>query len=412
MTILYETNPQSAEAFAFALGGDVHTVDGPPGLARALAERPDDMLVVLGPDVDLDLALEFAGQQRLTRPALGVVLMRRRVDVSVLGQAIRAGVREVVHPDDLSALAQACRRSLEVSGRVHGFSPEDAARGEGQVVTVFAAKGGCGKTTVATNLAASLAAGGKRHVCLVDLDLAFGDVAIALQLFPAKTVVDAVAMSEHMDETGVRSLITPHSPGLDTVLAPLEPGDAEKVPARAVTELLTQLRRMYDYVVVDSPPAFTEHVLAAFDVADHFVLLATLDIPALKNLRVTLDTLDTLGYPRSTWQVVLNRSDSKVGLTVADVEKTLKAPISAQVPSSRAVSASVNRGVPLVLDEPNHPVSKAVRRLGEDGIVRQDRSAGAAADGRAPSTEKNAQHAAPAGAAKERRAFTLLRRGA
>ena len=103
---------------------------------------------------------------------------------------------------------------------------------------------------------------------------------------------------------------------------------------------------MYDHVVIDTPPAFTEHVLAAFDLSDRYVLLATLDIPALKNLRLTLDMLDLLGYPREGSQVVLNRSDSKVGLTVADVEQTLKTRISALIPSSRAVPASINKGVP------------------------------------------------------------------
>jgi pilus assembly protein CpaE len=92
-------------------------------------------------------------------------------------------------------------------------------------------------------------------------------------------------------------------------------------------------------------------------------LLATLDIPALKNLRLTLDMLDLLGYPRESWHVVLNRADSKVGLDVEDVERTLTCPIAAQVPSSRAVSASINKGVPIVLDEPGHPVSVAIRQL-------------------------------------------------
>jgi len=125
---------------------------------------------------------------------------------------------------------------------------------------------------------------------------------------------------------------------------------------------------MFDYVVIDSPPAFTEHVLTAFDLSDTFVLLATLDIPALKNLRLTLDMLDLLGYPRESWQVVLNRSDSKVGLEVADVERSLRTPIAALIPSSRAVSASINKGVPILLDEPNHPVSVAIRRFADERV--------------------------------------------
>jgi pilus assembly protein CpaE len=392
MPILFEPNPQAAQAFAFAIGGDVQTVDTLHGLTRACAENPDEFLVVIGPDPDLDVALEFTSSQRLLRPELGVILIRRRIDLTVLGQAIRSGAREVVSSDDLSALTEAARRSIEISRGMQGNGSADIHRGE--IITVFAAKGGCGKTTISTNLAVALAAGGARRVCIVDLDLAFGDVAITMQLFPAHTIADAVAMSDHLDETGVSSLLTPHTPGLDALLAPIEPGQAELVPIPLVTNLLRVLQQMYDYVVVDTPPAFTEHVLAALDMSDHSVLLATLDIPSLKNLRLTLDTLDLLGYPRSTWQIVLNRSDAKVGLSLADVEKTLKAPIATCIPSSRAVSMSINKGTPIVSEEPNHPVSQAIRDLAESRIAVAHPLANASSNGH-----------------RERRGLTLLRKG-
>ncbi len=369
MAILLETDERGIEGFRLALGAEVAVVDSVPSLARALAEAPHELLVVIGPDVELALALQFAEDWRMQRPELGIVLTRRRVDVGLLGQALRSGVREVVNPDDLTTLADACRRSIDISRRTLGLSLTSADRNSGRIVTVFAAKGGCGKTTVATNLAVALAENGRRRVCLVDLDLAFGDVAIAMQLLPTHTISDAVPMQGSMDVKGVRPLLTSHSPGLETVLAPLEPGEAEKIPVAAVHELLRTLRTMFDFVVVDTPPAFTEHVLAAFDLSDAYVLLATLDIPALKNLRLTLDTLDVLGYPRESWHVVLNRSDSKVGLNVADVEKALKTGIAVQIPSSRAVSASINKGVPLVLEEPNHPVSVAIRLLAASRVV-------------------------------------------
>jgi pilus assembly protein CpaE len=129
-----------------------------------------------------------------------------------------------------------------------------------------------------------------------------------------------------LDREGVRSLVTPHSPGLDTLLAPLDPGEAERIPTALVSEVLHELRQSYDFVVVDTPPDFKDCVLAALDVSDVYVLLATLDVPSLKNLRLTLDMLDLLGYRRDNWQIVLNRADSKVGLNATDVEKTLKVP--------------------------------------------------------------------------------------
>src|SRR5207249_53545 len=164
--------------------------------------------------------------------------------------------------------------------------------------------------------------------CLVDIDLAFGDVAISLQLDPERTVVDAVAMGERMDPTGVVSLLTGWRPGLDCVLAPVVPGDAEKVPAAVVGELLGVLRGMFD------------HVLAALDVSDQHVLLTTPDLPSLKNLRLTLDMLDMLSYPQQDRTIVVNRADSRVGLTVADIERVVRTTVAERVPSSRDVPAS------------------------------------------------------------------------
>ena len=269
-----------------------------------------------------------------------------------------------MNADNLTVLADACERSRTLTRQVSGQDAQaTAATKRGQLVTVFAAKGGCGKTTMATNLAATLADGGRQEVCLVDLDLAFGDVAIAMQLSPSRTLSDASHLSGSLDEGAARSLLTHHSPGLSIIAAPMEPGTAESLPVRMISDLLDVLKGMYDVVVVDCPPAFTDHVLAAFDRSDHFVLLATLDVPALKNLKLTLETLGMLGYARDSWHVVLNRSDAKVGLTVADVQKTLGHPIAVQVPSSRAVPSSINRGVLITLDQPGHPVSTAIRRF-------------------------------------------------
>ncbi len=366
MTILLEPTQLTAETIRPVIGGAVEVVDTLPAVRRLLDTTMHEVVVV-GPDVDLALALQFANELRMVRPALGVIVIRRRVDSSVLGEAMRHGVREVISMDDLPTLPEACRRSVELTRTVLGVGPATEGA-QGQLLTVFSPKGGAGKTTLATNLAAACAGSGRRRVCLLDLDLAFGDVAIALQLAPARTISDAGALGEP-DETAVASLITPHSPGLDTILAPVEPGAAERVPAALVASLLTVLKRMYDVVIVDCPPAMNDHVLAAFDQTDHFILLATLDVPALKNLKIALETLELLDYDKSRWHVVLNRADSKVGLNVADVAKTLRLPVAVQVPSSRAVPTCINRGVPIVLDQPNHSVSVAIRRLAETTVL-------------------------------------------
>jgi pilus assembly protein CpaE len=366
MSILLEADAWIAESLGPAISPDTQVVADMVALRRLLADDDSHDVVVIGPDVDMSAVADFTATQRVQQPALGVVLVRRRLDTSILKEAIRAGVREVVKLDDLTGLTQACDASVELTRQVRGDTGDSGTTesGLGKLITVFSAKGGCGKTTVSTNLAAALAKTGRR-VCLVDLDLAFGDVAIALQLFPDRGIAALAARNGRIDRTAVAGAVTTHSANLDAILAPVEPGAAETVSAELVTELLQVLKGMYDFVVVDTPPAFTDHVLASFDASDHMALLTTLDIPALKNLKLALETLDLLGYARDRYHIVLNRADSKVGLVIEDVQKTLLLPISVQLPSSRAVPAAINRGVPIVQDAPNHPVSAAIRKFAE-----------------------------------------------
>jgi pilus assembly protein CpaE len=373
MTAIVDLDASIAQTLHAALGADSHVLPSVDALRRHLDGQFTEDTVVLGPTVDLSSALSLAQAMRVSRPSLAVILVRRRVDTSVLTEALRAGVFEVVEERDLAGLNTAVQRARDLARQLRDTVGAITASGEpttrGKLVTVFSAKGGCGKTTLATNLAAALADRGRREVCLVDLDLAFGDVAIALQLFPAHTIADAVPLADTLDASALESLLTPHSPGLTTLVAPIEPGTAESIPATLVATILDLLKQRFDFVVVDTPPAFDDHVLAAFDQSDMVALLATLDIPALKNLKLTLETLDLLNYPRERWRLVLNRADSKVGLAVNEVEKTLKAPIVAQIPSSRDVPASINRGVPIVLDDPKHPVTLAIKAFAENDIA-------------------------------------------
>ncbi|RKN46233.1 AAA family ATPase [Micromonospora endolithica] len=373
MTILFEPDRRWSGHLAPQLGPGVLTTSRLEDVERLLADQHAEPLVLFGPGTDAGLALEFAARQRVARPAVGVLLLRERLDVETMGHALRAGVRDVVDARDIVAVRTACARAMEVSRHLLGAAPTVGGQptAPARVVTVFSAKGGVGKSTLATNLAVSLAEGGKRKVCLVDLDLAFGDVGIMLQLAPERGIADAVAAGDRVDATLVRALLTTYAPGVEVLLAPVGPSDAERIGRDLVAKVLAAVRTFADYVVVDTPAAFTDPVLAAFDVSDVHVLVATPDVPVLKNLRVAMDTLDLLGLRGENRLVVLNRGDARVGLTAADVERVLKTPITAQVPSSRDVPVSINRGVPIVVDKPNHPVSAAIRDLALGRIARQ-----------------------------------------
>jgi pilus assembly protein CpaE len=361
MTCIVEPDADRVATLVAAAGNEPQVMSSLQEL-RAAIEHSDDETVILGPGVDQRAALELVAELRVAMPFVGFVLVRERVDTSVLSEALRSGVREVVALRDLAEISAAVRRSQEVTQLLHHSAGDVAPAGpQGKVITVFSPKGGTGKTTFAVNLAVDLARSGAGSVVLLDLDLAFGDVAISLQLDPKRSVADAVKLNQDWDDAGVRALLTSHPSGLQVLAAPDDPSLAETVGDDTVRGLLTALAGQFDYVIVDSPPALSDVVLAAFDRSDHVALLTSLDIPALKNTKITLRTVEALQYPRDRFGLVLNRADSKVGLDAADVQKVLQTPVVGWIPSSRDVPTLTNRGAAITAELPDHAVSRAIK---------------------------------------------------
>jgi len=360
MTILLSENLQSSERFKMTLGESTVVIRNGRELRDYLQNHPEELLVVIGPEFTLDDATQVVDYYRATRPTLGFILIRSRLEVGTMAQAMQSGVREVVSSDDASALLAAKKRSLSLSERMGDTAVFAEPGAKGKMVLVFSAKGGCGKTTVATNIAEALGANGEKSVCIVDFDLQFGDIAVALQIEPTKTISNAIRMGDNLDLSGVRSLVVQYKPNLYALLAPVDPSDIEFITADLAERVLLGLQKTFDYVVVDSPPAFTETILKAFDIADEYLLISTLDMPSLKNLKVTLGTLDALGMPRSKWNIVINRSTAKTGLSIQDVQDAIGIQIAATIPASQMVPTMINQGRTVVSAKPRHQVSKAI----------------------------------------------------
>ena len=353
--------------YQFTLGEKVNVTSSIYELYDFLSNNQEERLIIVGPNIKIDSARSIATHFRLERPEIGVILIRKRIEVGVLTEAIRAGIREVVSSDDAGALVAASKRSLGISDQIAENSMvQGSGNTQGKVLMVFSAKGGCGKTTTAINLAYALSLNQELKVALLDFDLQFGDIAIALQIDPKKTISDAISMQGNIDDLGMQSLMINHSKNLDVLLAPTNPTDVEFITGKLVENLIGRLKISYDYIVVDSPPAFTEAILQVFDMADRCFLLTTLDMPAIKNLKIVNSTLEALNIPKSKLEYVLNRSDMKTGLSIAEVEEALGETFTVQIPSSVDVSSSTNRGVPIVIDDPRHPVSKAFIALAEE----------------------------------------------
>jgi len=365
MPIIVESSTTNAELFLSVSGPGTTIVPTLEELRRAIADAPDEHAIVLGPGVGLEAAAALADNLRVTRPAISVILIRRRVDTSVLAEALRSGMREVVEERDLTGLGEAVKRAHQVWRAVTGPVSRETDRPSGKLVTVFSPKGGVGKTTIAANLAVALAGRDSLRVCLVDLDLGFGDIAITLQLFPARTIADTVALESELDFSVLEPLLTPHRRGFSTLVAPVQPDARDSIPASLVGRILSILKGNFDIVIVDTSPAFDEHVLQAFDETDELILLTTLDVPTLKNVKIACETLDLLNFPKARRHLVLNRADDKVGLSPDKVETTLDMKITQAIPTSPEVANATNAGEPIVGSHPKHPVSQAIFRLAD-----------------------------------------------
>jgi pilus assembly protein CpaE len=280
---------------------------------------------------------------------------------TLLEEALDADVADVLLLPQLTEnVAFAIRKAAHARRQL----PVTTTAKQGRIVTVFSPKGGTGKTVIATNLAAAVAKQQGKRVLLLDLDLQFGDAAIMLGVEPEKTIYDLVVGPGELDSEKLAGYVTKHVCGLDMVPAPLRPEDAELVTEAKLGRLLEVARETYDIIVVDTSPFFHGPMLATLDRTDELLMVCGLDVPTLKNVRLSLQTLELLSFPQSRVRFVLNRADSKVGLKRREVETALGVKMNVEVPSERSVPLSVNRGDPAVLSDPGCDFARSMRELG------------------------------------------------
>jgi MinD-like ATPase involved in chromosome partitioning or flagellar assembly len=225
-----------------------------------------------------------------------------------------------------------------------------------RVFTVASASGGCGKTFYATNFAAYLAKATGGKVLLVDLDLQFGEVAISLHLRPKRTISELV--QEDDVAAALSDYVVDHTAGYQVLCAPRDPIAGDKVGPRETTIVLEAARTQFDYIVVDTPPSINETCLAAFDQSQSLVIMATMDLPSLKNLRVFLETLKKLNLPADQVSLVVNKAESGTGIDLKEVEPLYPQGFSAVLPYAKQVSWSINMGMPVLVADPNADISR------------------------------------------------------
>lgn len=365
--VIVEPDAVSRRALVSQLPGAIELDD----FARLESRLNGPTVVVLGPSLADGAGVAIASPLLSSRPAVGAILICQVLSTELLQSALRAGFKDVLTaPVDQQQLKDTVARiAASLPGVTLPTSASPRVEGEqrARMITVFSTKGGAGKSVLATNVAVSLARRESRPVILVDADLQFGDVSVMLKLAPRHTVVDAVNSLDKLDPALLRSLLVEHEPsGLLVLSAPLEPAFADQIDAVQLMRVVEMLRNMGAYVVVDTPAYFNDVVLALIEDSDDVLLMAGMDIPNIKNVRIGLQTLRLLNTPMSKIRLILNRANSKVKLDISEVEATLQVKAECRIPSDVAVPQSVNKGVPIVMDAPRSGPAKAI-----EGLVQQ-----------------------------------------
>jgi len=341
--------------------------------------HPDVVLMDINmPDMDGISATEAI---RAKQPAVQVVILSVQGDQNYMRRAMLAGARDfLTKPPMGDELISAIRRAgamaqtersksvqipvAPISGNVGAVMGYGGPKGK--IVTIYSPKGGTGCTTLAVNLALTLNNEDTR-VALVDGNLQFGDVAVFINEQGKNTIIDLAPRAEELDPEIVEEVMLKHATsGLHVLAAPSRPEYAEKVSSGQFAKVLEYLRQMYAYVVVDTASLLTDVTLAAIDVSDLIVLVTTQDIPSIKNCRLFLDLLQTLGIERDRVLFVMNRYDKRINITPDRVTENLKQEVVSVVPfDEQTATKAVNKGIPFVLDSKNQPAARGVFSLAE-----------------------------------------------
>jgi pilus assembly protein CpaE len=288
-------------------------------------------------------------------------VLAQRAPTGSLQLAFEAGADDLVilpkHPEQLLCAIEnvIARRGAATVVRPAPVAP---------LICVLGPKGGAGKTLVAANLAVPLARRGQR-VVLVDLDLQFGDLALAMGVRPELTIYQLVEAGLPYSHHKLDRHLMRHPSGARVLVGPTRPEYASSITVERLRDIYASLRTMCDIVIVDTPPAFTPQVLTTIDASSAACMVAALDSLSLKNTKLGLETLDLVGYPPENISLVLNRADSRVGITPDEVYAIVGRAPDVEIPSDREIPRAVNEGNPIVLARKRSAAAKAFEKLAD-----------------------------------------------
>ncbi len=350
--------------------------DGKESIKLCEKLKPDIVLMDVNmPEMDGLTAAQILSMQL---PDTGIIMMSVQAEKEYLKKAMIAGAREyIVKPFSSEELTQTILRTFELQNKRKSIGKILDRQINTRIFTIFSTKGGVGKTTIASNLAVAMARTTKKRVALIDLDLQFGDIAVMLNLSIKNTIYDLVKEINDVDGDTVEDYLVTHFSGVSVLPAPPKPEYSEFIDAKHIERILNLLIGNYHYIIIDSAASFSETVLSALDMSEKILCISTLDLPTIKNMKVGLDLMDSLKYPREKVHVVLNKASEQFGVKFKEFEQTIGYPVWAYIPEdSHTVITSANKGLPFVMTRTETKVSRAIYSISEALCERKTENSG------------------------------------
>ena len=327
-------------------------------------------IVLIGPLytlVDVENLLKTQSQGLGT---VKVILFTNEQSSNIFKKAIKLNIFDVLefpfnYLDMKESMNRAKTAIKEAAGEKNIASDEESGLKSkiSKNIMFFSSKGGTGKSFIATNVAIDLYNQTKKRVVLVDLNYQSGDVALILDIIPRHTFFDITSILNQLDTDMLSSYLTQHSSGIKILPAPVNPTQSESISTKATIKILDTLSKICDYMVIDSPPNFSENTLALLEKIDYLCMVASMDVLSIKNLKVSLEVVEQLNFPYEKILLIINRANTKVGITTDEIENTLTRKIDIAIPSDRLVPLTINRGSPIITAYPNSAVSKSINKL-------------------------------------------------
>jgi pilus assembly protein CpaE len=344
--------------------------------AMTLARQAEPDVIVIAIEEPIIRALQTVEAMVDLLPKSPVVGYSSVRDPNAMRKAMLAGVKDYltapVKEEELinsihTVLAQEERRQARISGEM------DEPVAAGTVITVFGAKGGIGKTTIATNLATALVQKTNQSVVVVDLDTRFGDVAILMDIPVERSIADLAIPEEEITRDMLTECIYTHNTGVAILPAPIRPTDWRSVHAGHIERIVNLLCQTHDYVILDTPGTFNDIVARALELATMVVLVATVDMASLKDTLLAIDMLRSWNFPQDKIKLVINATNEATNVQPAEVKRMLGRDVFWSIPYDRNISTATQLGMPVVVAKPQSRASESIVEMAQalSGVKQQ-----------------------------------------